>query len=95
MPVVMTKPLPPKPGAQPVKKAYDSTDLVKAVEITIVLEDGTRLIAKQGHATDIYNWLMDCERYCASNPGTVSGYQGPPFNRVDPNGNPVPMRRPR
>lgn len=95
MPPVLNKPLPPKPGVLPVKKQYDSTDLVKAVKITIVLEDGTQMVAEGGHATDIYAWLMDCERYCASNPGTVSGYQGPPFNRVDPEGNKISMRRER
>jgi hypothetical protein len=95
MPVVQSKPLPPRPGTVPVKKQYDSTDLIKAAEITIQLEDGTRLYAKGNHAADVYNWLMDCERYCASNPGTVSPYLGPPFLRFDTDGNNIPLRRVR
>ena len=78
---------------QPYKKQHESTDSLHAVEITILLEDGSKMTAKGGHAADIYAWLMDCERYCASNPGTVSGYQGPPFNRVDLEGNPISLRR--
>ena len=87
----MIKPLPPKKPIPLPANTYASAGLVKAVDINILLEDGTRLVATGGHAADIYNYLMDCERYCATNIGTVSPYLGPMLNRFDPSGNNTTM----
>ena len=91
---VMHKPLPARKeplAAQPTK--FESTGLIKAAAINILLEDGTTLTANGPHAADIYNWLMDCERYCASHPVTIAPYLGPTFNRLDPAGNKISMRK--
>lgn len=79
-----------KPAVAPAAKTYINSGDIKATDIKITLEDGTVLTASGGHATDVYNWLMDCERYCASHPGTIAPYLGPRLNRVDPAGKPVP-----
>lgn len=85
--------LPPRPGkvvkpeikeAQPKKVA--SPDSQKAVLFKVELADGTYLQAEGDHAADVYAYLMDCERYCASRQGTVMIYMGPHLYRYDSNG---------
>jgi hypothetical protein len=94
MPAVFRKPLPPKPTfnkPNPVttveKNQVINPDMQKAVLFRVDLADGTYLEAKGDHAADIYAYLMDCERYCATRPGTVMNYIGPMVNRYDKDGN--------
>jgi hypothetical protein len=90
----MPRALPPHPSRKPVTPAkpeppkYKRSEEVKAKDIRIELEDGTTLVATGGHAADLYNWLMDCERVCASRQ-LVSPYLGPTFRRIDEAGNTV------
>lgn len=66
-----------------------AADSLKATEFKVTLSDGTILLAKGAHAADVYSYLMDCERYCATRPGTVASYLGPRMNRIDSEGNKV------
>lgn len=95
----LTRQLPPRPPrttstTRPVpptrQPAYINSGDIKATEVRITLEDGTVLHATGGHAADVYSWLMDCERYCASHPGTIAPYLGPKLIREDPTGAPIP-----
>ena len=87
--------LPPRPNAKiaaPIAvkvETYGRAQNSKANHIRIELEDGTTLTADGGHAADIYIYLMDCERYCATHLGTVAPYLGPMLYRKDPNGREV------
>jgi hypothetical protein len=95
-PATTKRQLPARPTAitktvtAPTVKTYINSGDIKATDIRITLEDGSTLTASGGHAADEYNWLMDCERYCASHPGTVAPYLGPKLNRVDVAGKPIP-----
>jgi len=90
MPISLKKPLPPKP-VTPIKKSYQSAGAVRAVSITVELEDGTTLQGTGLEAAMFYDRMMECERYCASNPGTVSTYLGPQIRRYDADGKEIPL----
>ena len=79
----------------PTKKTYAIADQLKAVEFKVTLSDGTVLFAEGGHAADVYNYLMDCERHCASTIGSVSPYLGPGLLRLDDKGNKVVPENPK
>jgi hypothetical protein len=64
-------------------------DSLKATEFKVTLSDGTTLLAAGDLAADVYNYLMDCERYCATHQGTVAPYLGPRMDRIDAKGNKV------
>lgn len=80
-----------KTAAAPAVKPYELAGKIMATSVKVTLSDGTSLVAEGGHAADVYNWLMDCERYCSSHPGSICPYLGPTLVRVDASGKPIPV----
>jgi len=93
-PKKLTIALPPKPSRtnkstklqKDAAPTYGDPQYVKAYNIRIDLEDGTYLTATGDQAADIYFYLMDCEKYCATHSETVAPYLGPAFSRLDTTG---------